>query len=128
MPTKQEMDDQGTFNNWLQSYQATRQALSDSVIALNNQLLDTPPDDQGPIQLAITTQQNSISNLDSDRVLFYAGTITMTPPSDETVQQLKAFADQADQMINNAAAADQVVQIAGKAASVYSAAVQKSAP
>jgi hypothetical protein len=81
MPTKEEMEEQGTFNRWLAAYQATRQALSDTIINLNNALLTTLPEDQPPIQLQITLQQQKINALDNERLLFYAGKITMTPGS-----------------------------------------------
>ena len=125
MPTKEEMEEQGTFNRWLAAYQATRQALSDTIINLNNALLTTLPEDQPPIQLQITLQQQKINALDNERLLFYAGKITMTPPSNTTITHLKEFATQADKMVNNAKASNQIIQVADRAVSVYEAAVHK---
>ena len=49
----------------------------------------------------------------------------MTPPSNTTITHLKEFATQADKMVNNAKASNQIIQVADRAVSVYEAAVHK---
>jgi len=125
MPTKAEMEAQGTFNKWLAGYQSARQAVSDSVLYLNDQKLIALPEDQADIAYAVTLQQQKINDLDNQRLLFYAAKITMTPPDDATIAHIKAFSDKADKLIAQAKAADQIVSVADQAVTVFEAATQK---
>ena len=126
MPTKGSMTP-SEFNNWLLSYRATRQSLSDSVVVLKEELFNVPPEKQTGINLQIGLQNDKINRLDSERILFYAGSVTMEPPSAQVVQQLQGFATQADQLIAQANATVQAIALADKAVALYNSAVQPGA-
>jgi hypothetical protein len=126
MPTKSSMT-QAEFNVWLRSYQATRQCLSDSILSLQQSLFNIPPNQQDSVNFQISLQNDKVNRLDTERTLFYAGSIRMEPPSATVVQQLEAFATKADVLIAQATASVQAVQLADQAVSLYHSAVSPAA-
>jgi hypothetical protein len=126
VPTKSSMSPL-EFNAWLISYQATRQSLCDSVLVLKEELFNVPPEKQTSINLQIGLQNDKINRLDSERTLFYAGSVTMEPPSQKVVEQLQSFATQADQLIAQANATVKAIALADKAVTLYNSAVQPAA-
>lgn len=126
MPTKTSMTP-AQFNVWLRSYQATRHSLSDSILVLQQSLSNIPPDQQDTVNFQISLQTDKVNRLDTERTLFYAGSITMEPPSATVVQQLETFATKADGLIAQAKATVQAVQLADQAVSLYHSAVKPAA-
>jgi hypothetical protein len=115
------------FNVWLRSYQATRQSLSDSILILQQSLFNIRPDKQDTVNFQISLQQDKINRLDTERALFYAGSLTIEPPSATVVQQLEDFATKADALIAQANAFVQAIKLADQAVLLYHSAVQPTA-
>ncbi|CAO3428760.1 hypothetical protein [Azospirillum argentinense] len=120
MPRPFDLYTDDEIDEWLEAWRATRDALEDTRMLLENDR-DGMPDgtERQDVIGKIDNIKQRIYIHDQLKLAFYANLVALAPPSPETVEKLKQMANRVDDLIGQAKAGDRAVQLANSIVQLF---------